>query len=114
EDGEAARPPGRTDARQGEDLVDGDRLQSLDLYPEVGNGVADVGPEPLNFGLARVHPANGGHRNDPQLDVLRAAVEVAVDVPRVDGRNRPLHRLHVLLRNTPSPSPQNGYSMGRV
>src|SRR5207245_8567284 len=47
-------------------------------------------------------------------DVRCATGEVAVDVAVVDCRDRPLHDLHVLLRNTPSPSPQNGYFMGRV
>jgi hypothetical protein len=79
-------------------------LYTINLDPKVGACIFDVAEEPLDAHYALVHPPERG-QGRPQLDIVGAAGKVAVNVPRIDRRDRPLDRLHVRLRNTRSPRP---------
>src|SRR5688572_10526555 len=66
----------------------------------VGTSVGDVREEAADAFATVVRTSNVGYRGN-QLDVLRAAGEVPVDIPLVDRRDGPLDQLHVLLRHRP-------------
>ena len=75
-----------------------DLFHAVKLDPEIGCGFLDVRKETPDAVDSFVHPSNGGHWR-LQLDVLGAAGEIALDVPRVDRRDRALNQSHVLLRH---------------
>src|SRR6185436_12294871 len=97
-DGETTGPTGSGDSRGGDDLVRPERLQAFWHDPEVRTCVMDVGEEPPNRVRTFVDPLNSRQWR-PQLDVLRAAREVAVDVSLVDSGDCSLDNLHVRLRH---------------
>src|SRR5271167_126654 len=71
-------------------------------------GVLDVPQETPDAVDSFVHPSNGGHWR-LQLDVLGAAGAIALDVPRVDRRDRALNQSHVLLRHRLPPFLGNAF-----
>jgi hypothetical protein len=85
------------DLRIGEHAIIANRLQALDGDVEVGSRVLDVGPVAPDAGGALKYPLQRGKRR-LQLDVRRAAGEVAVDIPLVERLDRPLDDFEVLPR----------------
>src|SRR3954471_8255881 len=75
-----------------------DRLDALELEVEVWSGVADVGEEPSDALWPVIDTGDLGQQ-PVQLDVLRAAGEVAIDVALVDRSNGPRDDFNVLLRH---------------
>jgi hypothetical protein len=90
--------PAHGGLEKAEDPIRADALQALDGQPEVRPSILDIGEKAPNAASAFVGTLDLGGRRK-QLDVLRAASKVAVDVSLIQGGNGPLHDLHVLLRH---------------
>jgi hypothetical protein len=79
----------------------------LDRFKEVGQETRDAFVTPMDIRTGIVCSV-------PPLDLGVAQIQQCFQILAVDRVDSPANDLHVLLRNTPSPGPQNGYFMGRV
>jgi hypothetical protein len=70
--------------------------------------------QPAQYADAVVGKVGDRVTREIQLEVLAEQPDNRRDISTSKGCIPPLNDLHVLLRNTPSPSPQYGYFMGRV
>ena len=90
--------PAHGGPEKAENPIRADALQALDGQPEVRPSILDIGEKAPNAASAFLGTLDLGGRRK-QLDALRAASEVAVDISLVQGGNSPPHDLHVLLRH---------------
>ena len=96
-----------------EDVVS--QILKFQRFPaELSEGIAHLCEPAAETFVAVEGPGIEQFRNWSQIDVRVQVLEDRLFASLFEGVMASPDDLHVLLRNTPSPSPQNGYFMGRV